>query len=62
VHNDYVIGYDLLNDPWPASIEKSSTFDDVLAGLYEQIADVVRSTDQEKVLFFQPSSFPGVVP
>lgn len=60
--NDNVIGFDLLNEPWPASIGESEEFDTTLFSLYETIGETIRQIDSDKILFFQPSAFPGVVP
>jgi len=60
--NENVIGFDLLNEPWPATIASHEEFDSTLAALYETIGETIRAVDSDKVLFFQPSAFPGVVP
>lgn len=60
--NSNVIGFDLLNEPWPSTIGANEEFDSTLASLYESIGETIRAVDSDKILFFQPSAFPGVVP
>jgi len=47
-----VIGFDLLNEPWPASITKAEEFDSTLFSVYETIGETIRQIDPNKILFF----------
>ena len=59
--NEYVIGYDPFNEPWPANIYyepsylyKPGKFDkEVLQPLYKKVHAAIRSNDDEKVIFFE---------
>jgi endoglycosylceramidase len=63
--NPNVLGYDIFNDPWPSTWTKKEgeNFDrDVLMPLYEEISDIIKSLDQDKVVLFQSSAFPDIIP
>jgi aryl-phospho-beta-D-glucosidase BglC (GH1 family) len=59
--NDYILGYDILNEPMPAyldgeDIKDATAFDeDVLLPLYDDIAETIRDNDDKKIIFFQPA-------
>jgi endoglycosylceramidase len=60
----YVVGYDLLNEPWPGSAFQSddcfnaagcATFDGTtLAPFNERLIDAIRGVDPETLIFYEP--------
>lgn len=68
--NQYVIGYDILNEPWTANMyhEQSlfthpESFDrDVLYPLEQRASQTVRAKDTEHFIFFEPAQFPDTLP
>jgi endoglycosylceramidase len=65
--NEYVIGFDILNEPWPSTISNETEMfmqfdEDILAPLYDDISATIRAKDDKKVLFFQSGAFPTVIP
>jgi endoglycosylceramidase len=61
--NPHVIGYELLNEPWPGNIFQDFGLlaqpgkSDVqnLAPMYEKLAAAIRSVDDDKIIFFEPT-------
>ena len=68
--NPNVIGYDILNEPWPADMYydaslffKPRKFDStILYPVAVQAHDVVRQVDDEKAIFFEGAQFPDTQP
>jgi endoglycosylceramidase len=60
--NPYVIGYDLMNEPWGGDLVRSFITGDFerfdLAGLYERLIPAIRQVDQQKYIFFEPAPAP----
>ncbi len=60
-NNPNVIGYDILNEPWPANMYKDASlffkprkFDkEVLFPVAQKAHDVVRAVDDQKAIFFE---------
>ncbi len=51
-----VVGFDLINEPWPGSGLSDSTFDDtVLYRFYRRIMDAIEEVCPGKVFFLEPS-------
>jgi endoglycosylceramidase len=54
--NPDVVGFDLLNEPWPGSALSDSAFDDkVLYRFYRRIMDAIEEVCPGKVFFLEPS-------
>lgn len=50
-----VLGYDLLNEPWPGSGFASPGIDKrVIQPLYERATDVIQSVDSDAIVFWEP--------
>ncbi len=45
----YVLGYDLFNEPWPASSTASE-----LATFYSKVVNSIRSVDKRHLIFYEP--------
>lgn len=60
--NPYVIGYDLMNEPWPGDLVKafiSGEFErNELPALYNRLIPAIRNIDQNKYIFFEPLPAP----
>ncbi len=57
--NPYVIGYDLMNEPYAGDLgmNVSGTFEKTqLKEFYDRLIPAIRSVDQNKYLFFEPTS------
>jgi len=66
---DTVLGYDLLNEPWPGNIWTDSqvlqpgyTDKTYVQPLYQSLNTVIRQHDPEKILFFEPTQVPDTMP
>lgn len=68
--NAYVIGYDIMNDPfaanlyWDASLVHDLTkFDrEYLAPFYERIVETIKLEDDATLIFFSPGQFRHTFP
>ena len=68
--NEYVLGYDIINEPFAANLQKDSTlffdqskFDrEVLTPFYERAVDVIRKHASSHLVFFEPAQFPDTLP
>lgn len=60
--NPYVIGYDLMNEPWGGDIIKvflTGEFErEQLTAFYSRLIPALRNTDQNKYIFFEPLPAP----
>jgi endoglycosylceramidase len=60
--NPYVIGYDLMNEPWGGDIAKVFLTGDFerkeLSALYERLIPALRTIEPDKYLFFEPLPAP----
>lgn len=69
-NNEYVIGYDVLNEPWPANIYHDinlilhpDTFDrEKLFPLEQRAHETIRQHDDAKIIFFEPAQYPDTLP
>jgi endoglycosylceramidase len=67
--NQYVIGYDLWNEPWPGDfynniskwIPGRSDKEDLLP-MYRKLDKEIREIDNDYVMMFEPTPFPDVLP
>lgn len=58
-HNPGVIGYDLMNEPYPGDLLKAVSFSfekQWLKPFYDRLIPAIRSVDEDKWLFFEPQS------
>ncbi len=56
-HQEKVIGFDLLNEPWPGSAIGDPAFDqDVLLPFYERAMDAIEAACPERLFFLEPSA------
>jgi endoglycosylceramidase len=68
--NEYVLGYDPFNEPWPADIYhdfdlfyKTEKFDHTkVEPLMKNAHNHIRKHDDESILFFEPAQFPDTLP
>lgn len=68
--NPNVIGYDIINEPFAANLQKDFSlfydqgkFDrEVLQKFYTKASAVIREVDQDHFIFFEPAQFPDVIP
>lgn len=68
--NPNVIGYDILNEPWPANMYKDASlffkprkFDsEILYPVAQEAHSVVRAVDDDKAIFFEGAQFPDTQP
>jgi endoglycosylceramidase len=60
--NPYVIGYDLMNEPWGGDLVKTVITGDFeryqLAAFYERIIPAIRAVDPDKYIMFEPAPAP----
>lgn len=61
-NNPYVIGYDLMNEPWGGDVIKvflTGEFErEQLTAFYSRLIPALRNTDQNKYIFFEPLPAP----
>jgi len=63
-----VVGYELMNEPWPGSTWLSTIFGNAyfegqqLTPFYDQVAAAIRSVDSTTTLYFEPSTLVGNLP
>jgi endoglycosylceramidase len=61
-NNPYVIGYDLMNEPWGGDLIKvflTGEFErSQLSALYSRLIPALRKTDPNKYIFFEPTPAP----
>ena len=70
VKNQYVLGYDIFNEPWPANFYENSQlltdtkyFDKtVLFPMWQRAHEHVRKFDDNKIIFWEPAQFPDILP
>ena len=68
--NPHIVGYDPINEPWPANFYKDFTlmlnqqkFDrEVLFPLLKKVHDVIRKNVNDMIYFFEPAQFPDTLP
>eukprot|EP01138_Halocafeteria_seosinensis_P007281 gb/GECG01007444.1/.p1 GENE.gb/GECG01007444.1/~~gb/GECG01007444.1/.p1 ORF type:complete len:562 (+),score=47.45 gb/GECG01007444.1/:1-1686(+) len=61
--SEYVLGYELLNEPWPSNIYKDPLFPLIpgladkqnLAPLYDQLYTAIRRNDPNHIVFYEPT-------
>jgi endoglycosylceramidase len=60
--NRYVLGYDLLNEPWPGStyaqcfqLAGCPVFDQELGAFFDRVRHAVRSVDPSTLVFYEPN-------
>jgi endoglycosylceramidase len=51
----HLLGYDIMNEPWPGSIvETGPEQDQVLAAFHQKVADAIRTVDAERIVWYEP--------
>ena len=64
----YVLGYDIMNEPWPGSSWLSTIFGNSqfeaqsLTAFYNQVGSAIRSVDPHTPLYIEPSTLVGNLP
>lgn len=68
-NSDHVIGYEILNEPWPGDIYKDLKLlvwpgkadKENLVPMYERVASAIRLVDDEHLIFFEPAVTDGAL-
>ncbi|KAF6016414.1 hypothetical protein EB796_025298 [Bugula neritina] len=67
-HYDNVLGYELINEPWPGDVLSDPllflpghTGSTVLQPLYEKISSFIRSVDEETIIFYEPVTWGMII-
>ncbi|WP_409428196.1 cellulase family glycosylhydrolase [Mycobacterium sp. SMC-11] len=66
--DSYVLGYDIMNEPWPGSSWLSTIFGSTqfeaqsLTAFYDQVGSAIRSVDPHTTLYIEPSTLVGNLP
>lgn len=68
-NNQYVVGYDPLNEPYPSNILKDPSlvlepgkFDrTLLQPMYKRVFDSYQQSDKSKIMWFEPAEFPDEI-
>lgn len=54
-----VIGYDLFNEPYPASFSNDLFEREVLTNFYQRLISIIRKHAPDRLIFFEPSIYVG---
>lgn len=67
--NPYVLGYDLLNEPWigmvwnkPALLIPGETDHIYLQPLYQKLHQTIRAVDDQHIITYEPTPLPDTIP
>lgn len=52
-----IIGYDLFNEPYPASLPNDLFEEGVLTDFYERLIKIIRKHTKDRLVFFEPSVY-----
>lgn len=55
-HNDAVLGYDLMNEPWGGSTQGAAFEGPILAPFYQRVINAIRRVDRRHWIFVEPQA------